>query len=193
MNDYKKAVEYYASNRIDYLFHNEGPDHAKTIFEVIFRNAKSYIRIAARNLWNNQVVNTAEYLNALSYYLNQENSKLDILIKDLPDIKELTESNENNIFRFLYCHPAYSEGRITIHSGDGKCFKTSSDSEVHFCTADGHIYRYEYDIDNRKAEGNFNDIKKTQKLDALFIDAFKDSREISLETIFGKNGTSFAI
>lgn len=185
MNEYRKAVEYYASNRIDYLFHNKGNDHAKIIFENIFRNAHDHIRISALNLWNTEVVRTEEYTKALTYYINQPNSRLDILVKEFPEKEDLINQAQYNIYRLLYCHPAYAEGRITIKTGNGKCFKNPSGDEVHFCTADGHMYRFEDNITERTAQCNFNDSKTSEIFEALFDNAFNNSATVvNLNDIF---------
>ena len=185
MTEYRKAVEYYASNNIDYLFHNKGNDHAKIIFENIFKNAREHIRISAFNLWNTDVVRTEEYLESLKVFLDQPKTRLDILVKSMPADEELTEESDNNIYRILYSHPAYLAGRIRIKTGNGKCFKTPEGSEVHFCTADGHMYRYEDNIIERTAQCNFNDSSTAENFENLFDSAFQSiSSVVNLANIF---------
>ena len=86
MKEYREAVESYADRKENYLFHNQGSEHAKIIFENMFRTAENHIRIAAESLWNDSVVNTPEYLAALSLFLDRPNSKLDILLINEPEI-----------------------------------------------------------------------------------------------------------
>ena len=62
MEEYRRTVEAYASRHENYLFHNEGNEHALIIFENIFRNANDTIRIAANNLCNPEVVDRKEYV-----------------------------------------------------------------------------------------------------------------------------------
>lgn len=189
MTEYRKAVEYYASNNIDYLFHNKGSAHAQIIFENIFKNAREHIRISALNLWNTEVVRTKEYLEALKLFLDQPKTKLDILVKSMPADEELTEESDNNIYRILYSHPAYLAGRIRIKTGNGKCFKTIEGSEIHFCTADGHMYRYEDDITERTAQCNFNDSDTAKNFETLFDSAFNGvAEDVNLKNIFAQHG-----
>lgn len=60
MEEYRRTVESYAAQHENYLFHNEGNEHALIIFENIFKNANKTIRIAANNLCNSEVVDRAE-------------------------------------------------------------------------------------------------------------------------------------
>ena len=171
MDAYRKEVERYAAQAENYLLHNKGPKHAKIIFENIFRNASHKIRIAANNLWNTEVVNTPEYIDALLNFLNHSESSLDILLTNMPTPDSIiAESGKQNIFKSLFNHRAYSEGRIIIKSGEGKSFKATVGElkEVHFCTADSRMYRYENDIKERLAICNFNDPKTTKHLEELF-------------------------
>lgn len=183
MEDYKNAVKYYADEKKDYLFHNQGSDHAKIIFENIFRTASGHIRIAANNLWNDEVVNTLEYLTALESFLDKPNTKLDILLINEPPIYEVRQKCDLNIYKMLFEHRAYRAGRIQIHSGDGKSFK-KNDKIIHFCTADGRMYRYESDVEQRSATCNFNDVVQTNILDTNFDRNFPRTTSINLNAYF---------
>lgn len=171
MDEYRKAVEYYASNHLDYLFHNKGPEHAKIIFENIFKTAEKHIRIAANNLWNSDVVNTEEYINAIDLFLNKKDAKLDIILTSEPDWKEVKEKENPNFYRFIFNHQAFTDGRVEIRCGNGRSFKLNikgTTKAVHFCTADGCMYRLEDDIDNRSAICNFKDTKSADVLEKAF-------------------------
>ena len=58
---------------------------------------------------------------------------------------------------------------------NGKTFKDSKGRIIHFCIADAHMYRLEYNTEKRKAECNFNDIKECQLLDELFCSVFSNN------------------
>lgn len=163
LDEYRKAVEYYASNGIDNLIHNRGNEHALIIFQNIFRTANGHIRIAANNLWNDEVVNTKEYIDSLSAFLNRPNSKLDILLTDEPHIEDVKAKEGYNIYRMLYNHRAYLSGRVRIMSGEGRTFQHKG-TPLHFCTADGHMYRLETNPYEREAQCNFCDTTHTGKL-----------------------------
>lgn len=186
MNEYRAAVESYALYKTNYLFHNEGAEHALIIFENIFKNANSCIRIAANNLWNDEVVNTKAYINAIVHFLDKDKTQLKIILTNFPEQEELRTTEQNNFYLTLYKHPAYREGRITIVDGEGKSFKFKKENKtIHFCTADSLMYRLEDDIEHRKAIGNFGDSQTAKELETVFDQAFNSGlKKIHLNEIF---------
>jgi hypothetical protein len=64
LKNYRKAVEFPAKNRVDNLIFNAGDDHAKIIFQNIFRNCDDKIRLLAGNL-QNEVAKSGDYLDSL--------------------------------------------------------------------------------------------------------------------------------
>lgn len=175
MDDYRKAVEYYASNHLDYLFHNKGPEHAKIIFENIFKVANEHIRIAANNLWNTEVVNTQEYIDALRTFLDKPNSKLDIILTNEPNWNEVKAVETNNIYKLLLNY----KSKVLIKTGEGKNFKkTDTNQTVHLCTADDSIYRLEDNIDERTAICNFKDEKTVSELNKIFDGVFNSGIKV---------------
>lgn len=175
MDDYRKAVEYYASNHLNYLFHNKGPEHAKIIFENIFKVANEHIRIAANNLWNTEVVNTQEYIDALRTFLDKPNSKLDIILTNEPNWNEVKADEANNIYKLLLNY----KSKVRIKTGEGKNFrKTDTNQIVHLCTADDSIYRLEDNIDERTAICNFKDEKTVSELNKIFDGVFNSGIKV---------------
>lgn len=184
MEEYRRTVEAYAYHHENYLFHNEGNKHALIIFENIFKNAKNTIRIAANNLCNSEVVDRKEYIEPLIKFLDNGGA-LSILLKDAPCPTNEELKNTYCLFRALYNHEAYKNGIVKIKSGDGKFFHDNNGHEIHFCTADGHMYRIENDIVERKAICNFGDEVKTKELDNLFDGVFDSiHHNIFLESYF---------
>lgn len=184
LEEYRKAVEYYASNSIDNLIHNRGNEHALIIFQNIFRTSNEHIRIAANNLWNDEVVNTKEYIDSLSAFLSKPNSKLDILLTNEPNIEDVKHRKGNNIYNMLYNHRAYLSGRVRIKSGEGKTFRYDG-KPLHFCTADERMYRLETNPDEREAQCNFCDVAHTGKLIDNFDRVYKTKlKEINLNEYF---------
>lgn len=184
MEEYRRIVEAYAARHENYLFHNEGNEHALIIFENIFKNANDTIRIAANNLCNSEVVDRKEYVEPLIRFLDNGGT-LKILLKDAPDAANEEFNSPCCLYRALFNHDAYKNGAIQIKSGGGKCFHDAKQNEIHFCTADGHMYRIENNIVERKAICNFGDEVKTKELDDLF-DRIFDSvhHDVVLETYF---------
>ena len=75
MDQYRMAVKDYAANNTPYLFHNQGDEHALIILTNLFINAKEHIRIAANKLYNDEVVNTKEYINSMRSFLDRNDTK----------------------------------------------------------------------------------------------------------------------
>lgn len=188
LKEYRKAVERYARDKKDYLFHNGGNDHALIILENLFKNANSKIRIAAQQLINDEVVNTDVYINSMYEFLNRENTTLYIILAKKPDEENLREK-QHSFYRMLYNHPAYDQQRIKIKAG--RCFEAKDKGEEHtvdFCTGDSRMYRFEFCVKNRQAIANFNDEEVTERLNAEFDKAFTglgNENDVNLRSIFG--------
>lgn len=182
MCEYRKAIEFYAEKGLNNLLHNAGPEHALIVFENIFKNANSHIRIAAKDLSNVEVVNTKEYIHAMKLFLDKSDSKLDILLTNFNvDVKYISN---NNFFNFLYNSCAYKSNRVIIRDSQGKNFKMK-DNIIHFCTADSHMYRVEENIEERKARCNFGDESNTRVLESKFDAAFNSIQEnVNLSACF---------
>lgn len=160
---YSEAVEYNATKKINGIFNNDGEKRALILFRSIFRNAKDKISVVARDL-NNCLTNDAEYISAIKMFLDNPNSKIQILLSQYND-------TNSELFALLkrYAH------KISIKIiRDDRTFKNGNGQTVHFCVADSHIYRLEYDIEKRKAECNFNDPRECLKLQKAFDSVFND-------------------
>lgn len=192
LKEYRKAVEHYARDKKDYLFHNGGNEHALIILENLFKNANYKIRIAAQQLINDEVVNTDVYMDSMREFLNREKTELHIILAKKPDDNKLREK-QHSFYRMLYRHPAYDQKRIEIKAG--KTFKAEEEGveeedsghTVDFCTGDSRMYRFEFCIKERKAIANFNDEKVTERLNAKFDKAFfslDDEKKVDLKNIF---------
>ena len=184
LEQYRTAVKDYAARGEDYLFHNEGDEHALIIFSNIFRNANEIIRIAANKLCNKEVVNQSEYISSLESFLNKKDSKLNILLTDCPTAEDV--QGENCLYKMLFNHPAYKEGRIIIKTGKGKSFHDREGNVIHFCMGDNKMYRIENDIVGRKAVANFGDETTTKVLNKSFDDAFNSVHDkVNLDNLYG--------
>ena len=183
--EYRNAVESYARERKNYTFHNKGNEHAKIILPLIFRNAKREVRIAAQNLWNQELVNTSEYIESAKSYLDKQNTTFHIIVTNFPK-KEIEKALEINSFYKMWSqHPAYDEKRVIVKDSHGRSFKQNG-NPVNFCTADGSMYRLEVDIQNRMALCNFNDPNETAKMNTVFDRAWKEleGNDVDLKQCF---------
>jgi len=179
MNQYRLAVKDYASRNINYLFHNKGDEHALIILTNLFVNAKKHIRIAANKLYNDEVVNTKEYIDSMRSFLDRNDTNLSILITKKPSKEEIKSCpKENTFYWMLYNHPAYDQGRIIIKEGHGKSFHDKDGSQINFCTGDEQMYRLENAIVERKAIANFGDSDMTGILIRTFDSVFPNLTSI---------------
>lgn len=180
---YAKDVEEKASSASDYLFHNEGNEHALIICKNIFRTASNQIRIAANQLYNDEIVNKEEYIENMKSFLDKEGTKLNVIITTAPSRENV--HHDNTFYGMIYDHPAYKEGRVVIKVGDGKTFKNEQGVVVNFCTGDNRMYRFEDNIEKRTAIANFNDSNTTNGLIAKFDGVFNNiSHILELENYF---------
>lgn len=183
LEEYRKAVEYLASQKKDFDIHNDGNDCAMVIFANVFRNAKHRVCIAANTL-RNEVVDSPEYQDALDAFLGNEGSMLQIIISHLPD--NATEDSPNNIYRRLQRHPAYLAGRIHIKNANRHLF-TIENKPINFCVADGLMSRIENDIEKRTALCNFGNAKRAQGLECVFKRGFDTVQsEVDLNNLFAQ-------
>lgn len=171
LDEYRKAVEWYARKKEDNMLHNKGNDHALIIFENLFKYSEEHVRIFAKDLANEEVVNRKEYIDAVKTFIEKPRTKLDILITSFNDeVRKI--DRDFNLFYVLRKSKAYKEGRIKIKTTKGMVFRIQG-QPIHFCTSDGHAYRMERDIENRVAHCNFGDKTTTKSLEITFDKAFE--------------------
>ncbi|MBO5406471.1 MAG: hypothetical protein IJN06_09815 [Bacteroidales bacterium] len=173
MDKYKKVVMEYAENHKDEILHNRGNGHALIIFQGIFKYARKNIRVAAKDWSNTELVNRPEFIEALCEYLDRSGAELKLLLSSEPSRVALMRL-KNNVFKALFFHRAYGEGRVEIKVSDGKSFLKEG-KPVHICTADTLMYRIEDDIEERQAICNFGDSKNTASLEERFDKIFQNT------------------
>ena len=182
LEDYKKAVESCASSKTNYMFHNEGAEHAKIILSNIFMNAHDSVRMASNRLINKEIVGSEEYRKALLTFLNRPDTHLYIMLAHVPSKEQVT--GVDSLFSMLYYHPAYKEQRIVIKDGLGKSFIDKKGDQVNFCTGDDSMYRIETDITKWTAVANFNDPDRSGALSQIFDHVFGKLKEFKLNDYF---------
>ena len=128
------------------------------------------MRIFAKDLANEEVVNRKEYIDAVKTFIEKPKTKLDILITTFNDEVRRID-RDVNLFYVLRKSKAYQEGRIKIKTTKGMIFRIQG-QPIHFCTSDGHAYRMERDIEHRVAHCNFGDKNTTKSLEDTFDKAF---------------------
>lgn len=186
IEEYKDAVRSCAKNHINYLFHNEGPDHARTILSNMFVNAHEHVRMASNRLTNSEIVGSDEYQKAILEFLDRNGTRLDIMLTHVPSEEETLR--RGSLFTLLYFHPAYKDGRINIKDGHGMSFMDKTGNHINFCTADSNMYRIETDIEKWKAVANFNDSSKAKYLSEKFDSIFLTLSNFKMDDYFNHDG-----
>ena len=181
LEEYKEAVEFFASSHRDFDIKNKGDDCARVVLANLFLNAMHRIRMVAHTL-RNDVVDSAEYQDGLDSFLARKDAKLEIIVHHLPPTAK--DVNVSNIYRRLRFNPAYEEGRIKIKvAGRDRFF--IGDKPVNFCVADGMMYRLEDDIEKRTAICNFGDNRRAGGLETAFDRVFDSIKEtVNLKELF---------
>lgn len=172
---YRAAVELYAKDGTNYLFHNKGDIHALIILTNIFKNAEQKIRIVANMLFNDEVVNTKEYVESMKSFLDKKDTQLEIIISIKPSKEEVKRhGKENTLYWMIFNHPAYRQNRVQIkESSDFVTYKNEKEiKELNFCTGDDRMYRLETNTIERKAVANFQDQTITKLLVRVFDTVF---------------------
>ena len=182
LQTYKKNVFTCAEKGIHYLFHNKGNAHALTICSSMFQNARNVIRIAARQLYNDEVVNQPDYIESMRSFLDRKGTRLQIIISRKPTREQV--GCGPSFYKMLYEHPAYRDGRVEIRDSECK-YILYKGKKVNFCTADDRMYRLETDIFQRQAVADFCDIDSTKTLNSLFDRIFvKLTSKVELKEYF---------
>lgn len=153
---YENYIEGLAINEKNHLFFNSGKDHAIIVLSQIFSQAKNYVKLYSGNL-NGGISSSDKYIKAVSGFLNR-GGKLEILLEQFDSAKEPV------IFELL-------KGSNNVSVKSHSCTLSSSSNQfksIHFCIADGRMYRLENDTEKFTAQGNFNDKNVVQELESIF-------------------------
>ena len=186
ISKYELTVHDFAEQRVNFMFHNEGNEHALIICQNMFGNATREIRIAANKLYNDEVVNTPSYIESMKKFLDHQDATLKIIVSEPPRPKMVNLAK--SLYEMLYYSDAYREGRVRIKDADGKSFRDPDNMHpVNFCTADGRMYRYEWNIQERCADANFNDIPRVEQLNRNFDRIFDTLQDLDLSAYFHAN------
>lgn len=170
--DYKEAVEFFANNKIDNVLSNSGNEHAVIIFNNMFKTAEKNICLYAQDIFSNDNVVTVSpsYIESLRTFLDKEGTSLRIVLKDYDVVTSC-----NRLRNVLKQYSSKIAVRIN-RRGEVKICENS----VHFCIADGRMYRVEYDTKTRKARCNFNDKNAVSKYQTVFNQLFEASEQTFL-------------
>jgi hypothetical protein len=173
LDDYKKAIKFYADHNENFEFGNKNAEHASIVISQLFQFAKEEILIYSGTL-NSQVTNNSHLIKQVNKYL-ESGGKLRLILDQLPEkdarsevLKQIIQSVNNTSRDVKYkvdTNNNFSQSLSALFS-DKKAH--------HFMVADNVAYRIETDKDKYEAFGNFNDTKVAMLFSQKFIEFIKD-------------------
>lgn len=156
--EYKDYLESLAINNSSEMFYNSGKDHAVVLYGVLLKHARLTARFFCEGCMS-PIWSDLTFRDAFVDALRREGFSVKILTHKncSPDFSWLPQELQDKI----ELKPASEEALKDIFSH----FKTSS---CNFSVFDSEMFRYEYDVENFKAYGNFNDSEIAGSMINLF-------------------------
>lgn len=176
LQKYHDFLERLACDNSSRTFSNGGIEHAAILMSVLFRNTKNEARVYCIGFRPN-LITRPPYWESLNRYLDDPNHILKVLVEtdeyvnELPiellrrkkEEREREGKGETIIVKKIN---EDSQKRISALFGDDHC---------NFAIFDNEKYRYEYDPENFKAYGSFNQPDNCEILTEEFESAFSVS------------------
>jgi hypothetical protein len=162
-DSYKQKIQNLAENRVNEMFYNTDAEHATVVLTELIKNAEKYVYIVAENM-DPVVTDNEEYLKAVDFFLCKKNVKMKILLTDYN--KEKFHSSKIGTLLNKY------EGIVEIKNSEGKKIKREGGIPINFTVSDNRAFRFERDVDNHIAFGNFNDKETASILASTFNNLF---------------------
>lgn len=183
MNEYRKFIHYLSSNNIDRVFLNSDEDKMLSVFIEMFKSAQKEFRLFSGSLTNDSV-NTSEYIEALSDFIEKDGSALYILLNNYQEDK----IKDSDLFRRLAYYQANGHNIILKYTTKELYFKGDKEKiPVHLAVGDQESFRLETNIEKRTAICNMHNPEIARGYISVFDDIFNgnDSTPIDLAEIFG--------
>lgn len=178
-NAYKDFLKNLAKTGSSKLFTNGGKDYASILMSVLLDNTNSVARIFSYG-FRPDLVSTEEYKQALQKFLDSSFKELRVMVEtdeavDKEPIRMLKEAyrNGNDRISLKLITPEDKKELIDQLGGGHRNFAIFDDEK----------YRMEYDPDDFKAFGSFNDVETCARLTSLFDSAFDKATSLMEETV----------
>lgn len=174
---YREFLEKLARTNSSELFTNGGKDYASILMSVLLDNTDKKARIFCIG-FRPELVCTDDYKNSLERFLRNSGKEIRILVETdeyIHDsaVKILSDANHKDIHASVGIKLISEEDRERLMDeiGGGHC---------NFAVYDDNKYRMEYDPDNFKAFGSFNDKETSARLIQLFDQAYEKAEDLSM-------------
>lgn len=177
-NDYKDFLKNLAKTGSSKLFTNGGKEYASILMSVLLDNTNSVARIFSYGFRPN-LISTEEYKQALQRFLDSSYKEIRVMV-------ETNEAVDKEPIRML--KGAYRKGndrislRLITPDDKKELIDQLGGGHRNFAVFDNDKYRMEYDPDDFKAFGSFNDVETCKRLTELFNNAFEKATSLMEET-----------
>lgn len=170
MEDYKKAVQYMASEQVDTEFGNKGNQHAAIVLSNMLKYSKESFKIFSGS-FNKDVTNDQEFIGELQSFL-ESGKTFQLYLEKYPQDNEIIGALKL-VFDAQTKNPEavqVKEATQTFKDDLSRIFREGK--PYHFAIADSKAFRIEIDAKEYKATCNFNDPRTAEKLTNIFNDHF---------------------
>ena len=201
IDDYKLGVEFAAEYKYENIIPNGGLPYAAILMGVMFKHCRGMARIYCHGFKPELVCELPFWTEFCDYIRNPKNCLYALVdstewINERPMklLKQLKE--ERSITEHVIEYKRRKEGKGNkkvkkekdiiipdtsiivkqIHPDSAKMIAKRYGESIHFSVFDNEKFRYEYDSENYKAYGSFNQPKSSQTLIELFDRIFNDSK-----------------
>lgn len=178
-NDYKDFLKNLAKTGSSKLFTNGGKEYASILMSVLLDNTNSVARIFSYG-FRPDLVSTNEYKKALENFLSSSYKEIRVMV-------ESDEAIDEEPIRMLKEAYGRDRRRVSLKLITPEDRKDLIDQlgggHRNFAVFDNDKYRMEYDPDDFKAFGSFNDVETCARLTTLFDNAFENATSLMEEPV----------
>ncbi len=165
IEEYRRAVEFFAETNSSDIFSNRGKEHATIVLANLFKYSKNNISILAQNL-TSELTSRAEYRESLLNFIDKTNGKLKVLITESPDLG----SYENSLLEEL-CRKGIKVKKLEKKNESIQEYIRN----INFTVGDGKMFRIETNLEEKIAECCFNNQKIAEKLEKIFDKLYSEA------------------
>ena len=157
LKGYEKEIMELALKQEDKVFYNSSSDHAAIVHKAIVKTASNCIRIFSSSMCS-EISNNEDYLAAIKEYLTSSQDHLLNIV--------LTNYSEKFLNMPIAGILRQFPSQVEVKRYEGNLLYGGK--PCHFTVADGRMFRFETDIDQHMAFGNFNNPEQAKKLTDIF-------------------------
>ena len=178
-NDYKAFLKNLAKTGSSKLFTNGGKEYASILMSVLLDNTNSVARIFSYG-FRPDLISTKEYKRALENFLSSSYKEIRVMVES----DEAIEEEPIRILKEAYGCDRHRVSLKLITPEDRKnLIAQLGGGHRNFAVFDNDKYRMEYDPDDFKAFGSFNDVETCARLITLFDNAFENATSLMEEPV----------